>query len=92
MDEHDEHKDRLIPLPELMRRVGLSKNVVYTYIAAGDFPAPRKLPGGRAVRWLDSEIDAWMAALPRATGDLGRWGKAESEDGGSEEGESEDGE
>jgi len=34
----------------------------------GLFPEPIRA-GRRAVRWHASEIDAWLAARPRATGD-----------------------
>jgi len=41
-------------------RTGLSRSTIYARIAAGTFPPPIDLGGGRAVGWLASEIDAWI--------------------------------
>ena len=73
MEEHDHKGDYFITLQEVCRRTGLSKNVIYEYIRKYNFPRPVKMPGGRASRWWSNEVNAWMAALPRAVGDLGRW-------------------
>jgi prophage regulatory protein len=56
--------DRIVRLPEVVSRVGLSKWTVRRYIKAGLFPAPMKLGSGgktSAVGWLDSEITAYLA-------------------------------
>lgn len=53
-----EKPHRLIRLPEVMDRVGLSKATVYARIERGDFPAPVRL--GASSRWVESEIDAWV--------------------------------
>lgn len=50
----------LLRLPEVCRRVALSRSEVYRRVAAGDFPAPVKL-GERASAWNSAEIDAWVA-------------------------------
>jgi prophage regulatory protein len=42
-------------------RTGLSRSTLYDKIAKGHFPAPIRLGGGRAVGWIASEIDAWLA-------------------------------
>jgi prophage regulatory protein len=47
-------------------RVGLGRSTIYSKVAAGEFPAPVNL-GGRAVGWLASEIEAWIAAQVAAT-------------------------
>ena len=49
----------LIRLPEVRRHVGLSRSSIYAKIALGVFPAPVSL-GGRAVGWLESDIDTWI--------------------------------
>ena len=49
----------LIRLPEVRRRIGLSRSSIYAKVALGDFPAPVSL-GGRAVGWLESDIDTWI--------------------------------
>jgi prophage regulatory protein len=54
-------------LKKLMAEVPLSKSSIYAKIKEGTFPAPIPL-GGRAVGWLQSEIEAWVttqAAAPR---------------------------
>ena len=33
------------------------------------FPLPLQV-GARAVRWPSSEVDAWLASRPRATGEI----------------------
>jgi prophage regulatory protein len=42
-------------------RSGLSRSTLYDYIRAGRFPAPVRV-GSRAVGWVASEVDAWLAA------------------------------
>jgi prophage regulatory protein len=54
-------KARLIRLREVRTRVGLGASTVYRYLAAGKFPRPVAIGGGR-VAWLESEIDAWIAS------------------------------
>lgn len=40
-------------------RTGLSRSTIYARIAEGKFPRPIDL-GGRAVGWIEAEIDAWL--------------------------------
>lgn len=40
-------------------RTGLSRSTIYLRLSEGRFPAPVKL-GGRAVGWVESEIQAWL--------------------------------
>jgi prophage regulatory protein len=40
---------------------GLGRSRLYDLIADGTFPRPVKL-GARAVAWVETEIDAWLAA------------------------------
>ena len=42
-------------------RVGLGRSSIYQYVRAGQFPAPVRV-GSRAVGWIASEVDAWLAA------------------------------
>ena len=56
-----EHGERLIRLPELLKRCGISQErTVYRLEAAGRFPTRRQL-GPRAVGWAESEVRTWMA-------------------------------
>ncbi len=42
-------------------RTGLSRSTIYERIKTGTFPAPVSI-GARAVGWLESEVDSWLAA------------------------------
>jgi len=50
----------ILRLPEVKARTGLSRSTIYLRIAEGDFPRSVSL-GGRAVGWLESDIDQWLA-------------------------------
>lgn len=52
--------ERLLRLPEVLHRAGLSKRTINRREAAGHFPTRRQL-GPRAVAWAESEVRAWMA-------------------------------
>ena len=41
-------------------RTGLSRSTIYQRIKDGTFPPPISL-GAKAVGWLDSDIDEWIA-------------------------------
>ncbi len=56
------HK-RIIRLREVIRRVGLCRSSIYQYIRAGRFPRQVTL-GGRAVGWIELEIDQWIDERP----------------------------
>ena len=60
---------RLIGRVEVERRCGMSRSSIYRKMRDGTFPEPVKI-SVRAVRWPESEIEAWIASRPRATGDL----------------------
>lgn len=59
--------DRMLHIDEVVELTGLSRSTIYKKMAKGEFPKPLKL-GERAVRWRQSEVEAWLASLPRATG------------------------
>ena len=46
---------------EVEARTGLGCSTIYDSIKAGTFPAPIQL-GPKAVGWVESEINAWLAA------------------------------
>jgi len=50
----------ILRLPAVKARTGLSRSTIYLRISEGSFPKPISL-GGRAVGWIDSEVDAWLA-------------------------------
>ena len=47
---------------QVEKRVGLTRSPLYARIKAGTFPRPVQLGGGRAVGWIEAEIEAWIAA------------------------------
>ncbi|MDY0134232.1 MAG: AlpA family phage regulatory protein [Atribacterota bacterium] len=55
---------RLIRFPEVKHKSGLCRTAIYTRIANGDFPAPRKL--GRVSVWVEAEIDRWISDVAGA--------------------------
>jgi prophage regulatory protein len=50
---------RLLRLPDVIRRVGLSRSMVYQLVAAGRFPAPVRLTS-RATAWRSDAVQAWI--------------------------------
>ena len=60
--------DRLLRREEVERRCQISRSTIYKLMRAGAFPEPLRI-GSRAVRWSQREIECWIAARPRATGD-----------------------
>ena len=55
--------ERLLRLRDVKQKTGLGTSTIYRRIADRNFPAPRSL-GPNTVRWLQSEIDAWIKSLP----------------------------
>lgn len=52
---------RFIRVREVIQKTGLSKSSIYDLMAQGLFPKTVKLGGGRAVAFIESEVDSWMA-------------------------------
>lgn len=55
---------RFIALPEVIHKTGLSKSGIYS---TPDFPRPIKIRGAASTdrgrsRWVESEVNAWMAS------------------------------
>ena len=57
------HQPRIIRLPEVIHRTGLSRSSVYSRIKASDFPAPVPLGDGRAVGFIEREVSQWIESL-----------------------------
>lgn len=56
-----------LPLPEVLRRVGLSERTVYRMESEGTFP--KKVPIiGRRVAWIESEVLEWQQQVLRKAG------------------------
>lgn len=54
---------RIIRLPEVANRVGLSRTRIYELERAGKFPKRRHI-ADRATGWIESEIDEFIDSRP----------------------------
>lgn len=52
---------RLIPVDEVIDKIGTSKTTIYDDVKKGLFPAPIPI-GANRVRWVEAEVDAWIQA------------------------------
>jgi prophage regulatory protein len=57
----EDKPERLLRMPEVMQRIGLSRGPIYARIRRGDFPAQVKI--GRASAWRESDIERFIAGL-----------------------------
>ena len=62
-------KNRLIRLPEVLRRTGYGRTSIYRKMEEGSFPRSVKLGGpledpnafdSRAIAWIEEEIEKWV--------------------------------
>lgn len=55
---------RILRLKQVIQRVGISRAQLYLLMGDGRFPQNFSLcgPSGRAVGWLESDIDDWVAS------------------------------
>lgn len=60
----DPSRDRILRLPDVKARTGLSRSSIYAFIKEGRFPQHIAL-GERCVGWYESEVDAWVASRQR---------------------------
>lgn len=52
-------RQAILRLPDVQKRVGLSRSSIYTAINRGQFPRSISL-GTRSVGWLESDIAGWI--------------------------------
>ena len=50
----------ILRLPAVKARTGLSRATIYRKIQSSEFPRPHQL-SQRAVGWLESDVEAWIA-------------------------------
>jgi predicted DNA-binding transcriptional regulator AlpA len=62
--ESDAVPSRLLSKLEVLDRVALSFPTIWKLMREGKFPAARELGKSGKSFWLESEIEAWIAALP----------------------------
>jgi prophage regulatory protein len=65
-DQSSPFSDRILRQAEVSAKVGFQKTKMWELIAHGKFPSPISLGGPRSVGWRESEVDRWIAELPRA--------------------------
>ncbi|EHH1172667.1 AlpA family transcriptional regulator [Vibrio parahaemolyticus] len=53
---------RFIKLKEVMKKTALSRSAIYRKMSEDAFPKSVNL-GDRAVAWVESEVDDWMAKV-----------------------------
>ena len=63
MTEDRKTNDRILRLPEVLRRTSLSKTTIWELEKGRKFPRHFEITGTRAVGWSESAIDAWITAL-----------------------------
>ena len=56
---------RILRLPAVLARVGISRSTLYRLVQSERFPAPRRL-GPNSVGWWEAEVEAWVVS--RAVG------------------------
>ena len=59
IEQEKQGQVRFLRLPEVVARTGLSRSTIYVRLDQGRFPRPVSL-GGRAVGWIEAEVDEWM--------------------------------
>ncbi|MGR5410920.1 helix-turn-helix transcriptional regulator [Vibrio sp. PNB22_8_1] len=57
---------RIIRLPEVKEKTGLSRSTIYLRMSKGSFPQSISL-GERAIGWLEADIEQWLDACVAAS-------------------------
>ena len=50
---------RILRLPEVVARTGLSRSSIYLRVSQTNFPKPVSL-GGRSVGWVEEQVEQWL--------------------------------
>ncbi|MDB9958522.1 AlpA family transcriptional regulator [Oceanospirillaceae bacterium] len=50
---------KLLKIPEVRAKTGLSRSHLYALVQQGEFPKPVKL-SERSSAWVESEVDSWI--------------------------------
>ena len=59
---------QLLTADDVLSRCRISKATLYRLVKSGGCPAPIRI-GLRAVRWRESELNAWLSGRPYSHGD-----------------------
>ena len=66
----EQSKFNVLRLRQVQTKLGLARSTIYLKIKEESFPKPISL-GSRAIGWIESEIDAWLASRMELRGDEG---------------------
>lgn len=58
--------ERLLRIRDVCHVTGLARSTVYLKITEAGFPQPVRVHG-KCVAWKESEVNAWIASLPRVS-------------------------
>lgn len=61
---HLHNVERLLRISDVRHLTGLGRSTIYAKIKNEEFPQPVRVHG-TCVAWKESEVGAWIAALPR---------------------------
>lgn len=50
---------RILRLPDVLQRTGLSRSQIYRLVTLGSFPTQIQL-GDRASGWIEAEVEKWL--------------------------------
>lgn len=59
--------ESIIRIQAVKTQTGLSRSSIYGLIKLGEFPKQIRLSNGRAVGWIASEVNAWLASRVAAS-------------------------
>lgn len=51
---------RMLSMAQVEIKIGFGRTKIYEMMASGDFPQSVPIGGGRAMRFIESEIDQWL--------------------------------
>jgi prophage regulatory protein len=61
---------KILRLPSVLDRTGLSRSTVYLRVTEGRFPRPVSL-GARAVGWIETEVEEWISRQIEVSREIG---------------------
>lgn len=64
----DAHPTRLIRLPEVLRRLGVGRTLLYQLVSEGRLPRPVKITP-RLSAWLEADVEAFIQRIAESRGD-----------------------
>lgn len=68
-------ENKIIRMPDVEKKVGMSKSVIYNMIRRGEFPRQVRL-GEHSVGWIETDVDEWVRVRGETVRDRGNEGLA----------------